>query len=432
MVFLLSKEAALVLKKYKPGIIAITGTVGKTSTKEAVYTALTRFMFVRKSPKNFNSEFGVPFAILGVGKTPSHLWEWPKILMQGLDIILLPNHYPDWLVLEVGTDQPGDIKALTRWLKPDLVIVTQLAKVPVHVEAFSSAEALFEEKGNLVKALKVDGTLILNSEDEDVLAYKNLTKEKVVLFGNGIGSDFRADHYQINYDEGGFPAGISFEVKVVGDDKLGPEEVIPVALQNTLGESHISHVLAALAVCAVLKESLPMAAKTFAQAVPIQGRLRLIEGVKQTLIIDDTYNSSPLAQSEALGTLKTIKKKRGKRKIAILGDMLELGRFSINAHREAGRQAAKVADILVTVGVRSRLVAEGAQDNGLSESCIFQFDEAREAGRFVQELMKPGDIILAKGSQGVRMERVVEEIMARPEDKEALLVRQDAIWQERP
>ncbi|MDO8590711.1 MAG: cyanophycin synthetase, partial [bacterium] len=164
-----------------------------------------------------------------------------------------------------------------------------------------------------------------------------------------------------------------------------------------------------------------------------------------TTVIDDTYNSSPVAVAEALRTLAEVKvdaspsaqdlaqddpeaRPRG-RKIAVLGDMLELGKYSIKAHEKAGKEAVGAADILVTVGLRARDIAMGALDNGMDEKNIFQFDDTKEAGKHVETIMAEGDIVLVKGSQGMRMERIVEEIMAHPEDKDILLVRQEEEWQ---
>jgi UDP-N-acetylmuramoyl-tripeptide--D-alanyl-D-alanine ligase len=431
VVLLLEKEAILVLRKYKPGIVAITGTVGKTSTKDAVHAALSRFVYARKSPKSFNSEIGIPLTILGAKNptTSTSVIGWLRVLMRGLDLVLLPNHYPAWLVLEVGADKPGDIANAVRIVKPDVVIVTKLSKVPVHVEAFPSPEALFAEKGNLVTALKRGGTLILNADDEDVLAYKNLSDEKTILFGNGNGSNIRTEDYDILYDEHGLPLGISFAAKTVTHEHEADELRLPVTIFGTLGFHHTYHVLAALATCMVLDKDLAVAVKAFNRIDPTPGRMRLIEGIKGTCIIDDSYNSSPVALEEALKTLAMIHKKRGKKKIAVLGDMLELGKFSVDAHRNIGKSVKGTADTLITVGIRARAFAEGAMDAGVKETHILECDDAREAGLALQEMLKPGDIVLVKGSQGVRMERVVEEVMAHPEDKEKLLVRQDLEWQ---
>ncbi|MDB5266270.1 MAG: UDP-N-acetylmuramoylalanyl-D-glutamyl-2,6-diaminopimelate--D-alanyl-D-alanyl ligase [Parcubacteria group bacterium] len=422
VVLLLEKEAKLALKKYKPRIVAITGTVGKTSTKDAVYTALSRFYFTRTAKKSFNSEFGVPLTILDLPTAWSSPVGWIKNLLNGLSLILLPNAYPEWLVLEVGADKPGDIKSVTEWLKPDITVITKLSKVPVHVEAFPSVADVFEEKGNLVKALKRGGTLILNADDEDVLAYKNLSDEKVILFGNSPDADVSARGYEVLYDEDGGARGITFKV-------VSEEEEYPVFLEGTLGEHHAYHVLAAFAVCRALGEHLSIAAKAFKNHEPTPGRMRIIKGVKKSLILDDTYNSSPVAAVEALNTLQALP--RAKRKIAVLGDMLELGKFSIDEHKKVGLLAASAADIVVTVGVRSRYTAEGALQGGMKEDRVLQFDDSYEAGDYIQNLIQEGDALLVKGSQGVRMERVVEEIMLHPEDKETLLVRQDAQWRER-
>ena len=160
-----------------------------------------------------------------------------------------------------------------------------------------------------------------------------------------------------------------------------------------------------------------------------KGRSRVIEGIKGTYIIDDTYNSSPVAAEAAIATLSQFKT-LGK-KIAVLGDMLELGKYAVAEHKRIGALAGGVCDTLLCVGVRARYMAEGAEAGGLSEKNIFQFDDAREAGKFLEQLIKTGDVILVKGSQSMRMERVVEEIMAHPEQKEELLVRQEEEWLKR-
>jgi UDP-N-acetylmuramoyl-tripeptide--D-alanyl-D-alanine ligase len=159
------------------------------------------------------------------------------------------------------------------------------------------------------------------------------------------------------------------------------------------------------------------------------GRMKLMKGIKNSVIIDDSYNSSPVALEEALKALKLLKVK-GK-KIAILGDMLELGIHSTGAHKKAGEQVARAADVLITSGIRARFFAEGALTTGMPENNIFQFDDSRDAGKFSETLIEEGDVILIKGSQSSRMERAVEEIMAQPENKTKLLVRQEKEWVKR-
>jgi len=274
-----------------------------------------------------------------------------------------------------------------------------------------------------VKVLKPGGTLILNADDSDVMAFRELTKEKVVLFGESSSADVSAQNYEVIYDENNLPLGASFVV-------LGGDEALPIYLEGTVGKHHVYHILSALAVCKALGEPLSVAIKNFKYHEPTPGRMRLIEGEKGSVVIDDSYNSSPIALSEALNTLKDLKNTG--RKIAVLGDMLELGKYSVEEHKKAGAKAGEIADILVTVGVRARYFAEGAQSAGMEEGNIFQFSDSKKAGEFMYNRIEKGDVVLVKGSQsGIRMERVVEKIMAHPEDKEKLLVRQDKEWRGR-
>lgn len=427
LIKILYKESELILKKHKPKVIAVTGTVGKTSTKDAIYTALREFEYVRKSPKSFNSEIGIPLTILDVQNPGNDILGWVKVLLEGVLIAFFPSLYPKWLVLEVGTDKPGDIEEITKWLKPDVVVVTKLAPVPVHVEAFSSPEMLFEEKGKLVQALKNGGTLILNADDERVMAFKELTNEKVMTFGKNSKADVWAEDYKLSYNDEKVPQGVSFNV-YSGDST----EPVEVGLSGTLGEHNYYHVLAALTVVRLIGEDIHVGAESFKYENPAPGRTRIIEGIKESIIIDDTYNSSPIAVEESLKTLKSTKSKvRGGRRVAILGDMLELGKFTVDEHKKVGEIASDVATILATVGVRSRYTAEVALELGMKETNVFQFDDSTQAGEFMKNEIRKGDIILVKGSQGMRMERLVEQLMLHPEDKQKLLVRQDKEWRSR-
>ena len=146
VVTLLTFEARQILKKYKPKIVAITGSVGKTSTKDAVAKILESRFSIRKSQKSYNSELGVPLTIIGAETGWSSPLKWLRAIWQGIKIIIRLENYPEILVLEIGADRPGDIKKIRSWIKPDLAIITALAPIPVHVEFFSSPEELFEEK----------------------------------------------------------------------------------------------------------------------------------------------------------------------------------------------------------------------------------------------------------------------------------------------
>lgn len=424
VVSIITWEARLVLARYKPKIVAVTGSVGKTSTKDAIYTVLSTKYVVRRSEKSFNSEIGVPLTILGLQNGWNNPLLWFENIFRGLSLIVFKTNYPEWLVLEVGADRPGDIKSITTWLKPDVAVITYIGEVPVHVEFFSSQKQLVEEKSYLARNLKQGGTLILNGQDPYVLAFKQYAKggKVLVVHLNGEG-DVVGSHDEILYEQNEVgddaPVGMRFRVNFSGNS-------VPVTRKGALGLQHIFPTLYALAVGISQGLNIVPTSEALSTEVHTPGRMRLLAGIKKTYIIDDTYNSSPVALHEAIKTLRDIMV-RGK-KIAVLGDMLELGKHSAEEHKKAGHSVAKVADKLVVVGLRSRYIAEGALNNGMSEENIFEYEEAKEAGVFIQNLIQEGDLILIKGSQSMRMERIVEEIMAEPLRKDELLVRQDPEW----
>lgn len=424
IISILSWEANLVIKKYRPKIITVTGSVGKTSTKDAIFAVLSPSRHIRKSEKSFNSEIGVPLTILGCDNGWNNPFTWFSNIVRGLALIIFKREYPQWLVLEVGADRPGDIASLTSWLKPDITVVTRFGKTPVHVEYFKNREDLIQEKSYLVRALGRDGVAVLNYDDEDVRAFGDYTESNKIFYGFD-GGIIKASHYHVLTEvngKGNFPIGIGFSVDYAGTP-------LSIELFGSLGKHHVYPALAALAVACVqglAPEEAQIALKTH---VPPPGRMHIIDGIKGSLIIDDTYNASPVATVEALHTLQTLENVT--RKIAMLGDMMELGAHSSEAHKEIGVLAAKSCDILVAVGVRSRRIAEAAMNFGMSEKNVYQFDSAKEAGAFIQNLIAEGDIVLVKGSQSMRMEQAVKEIMNNPERAGELLVRQEEEWTKR-
>ncbi len=416
IVTILQLEARLVLFKYKPKIVAITGSVGKTTTKDTIHTVLSSAFFVRKSEKSFNSEIGVPLSILGCDNGGLNPFIWIKTLLEGFALILFKNHYPKWLILEVGADHPGDISSIAKWLKPDIAVITRFAEIPAHVEYFNSPAEVIKEKKNLAKYLKKDGVLILNHDDESVLETKNEYNKKTLTYGFNEEANIIGSNVNIAYNEQKKVKGISFKVEYGGT-------VLPVGIGGVLGVQHIYPALAAIAVGASQDLNLVEMSQSIMDNHKSQpGRMRVIRGLKGSTIIDDSYNSSPLAVQWALKTLNEIE--NSGRKIAVLGDMMELGRYTVSAHKKAGENVAGVCDMLLTVGMRSKDIADGALNAGMHESKIFQFEDSQKAGSFLQNQIQEGDVILVKGSRwATRMERTVEEIMARPELADKLLVR---------
>jgi len=418
---ILEAESKLVLKKYHPKIIAVTGSVGKTSAKDAIFAVVGEALVARKSMKSFNSEIGLPLTILNCENGWSNPLLWSKNILKGILLVATRVHYPKWLVLELGAGKPGDISRAAALVVPDIVVVTRFGEVPVHVEFFKSPEELFDEKAALVKALRNTGVLIVNADDERVLALREKTKAKSLTYGLSAGAMFRATNIQTAY-EGDTPIGTTFKLEHEGG-------VFPVTMQGVLGVQPVYSALVAIATGAYLKLNIVDIIGHLSAHMSPPGRMRVIPGLKGSIIIDDTYNASPVAAEAALEALKNVKTKG--RKIAVLGDMLELGKFTIEEHQKLGKQAGEIATLVLAVGPRAKYIIEGALASDMSEKDLIEFDDSHLAGKYLESIIKAGDMVLVKGSQGMRMERAVEEIMAEPARAGELLVRQEEEWKEK-
>ncbi len=432
IVAILTAEAKLVLSRVKPKIIGVTGSVGKTSTKEAIYQVFSKLSTARKSQKSFNSEIGVPLTILNLNNAWSNPFLWIVTLIKGLFVALFSYKNFEWLILEIGADRPGDIKNITKWIKPDISVVTKIGKTPVHVEFFRNPKEVTKEKSHLAKALKKGGFLVALGDDEETMSIvEEENNPRTITFGFSEKVNLKASNYTILYDrkienrsDFLLPMGISFKVNYDGN-------VMPVVIKGSLGIQQVYPVLGAIAVAISQKFNLVETIDSLRDMKTPPGRMKIIDGVKNSIIIDDGYNSSPVALSEALNTLENIMPPKGGRKIAVLGDMKELGDYSKDAHREAGKKASEVCDLILTVGELGKIIADSALDSGMDDSNIFQYESSGDAGKELQNFIKEGDIVLIKGSQGVRMEKVVKEVMANPEEAGELLVRQEEAWSKR-
>jgi len=451
---ILKQLARLMVWRFKPKIIGITGSAGKTSTKEAIFAVLKNHHRVRKSKGNLNNEIGIPLTILGdwsekelklVSRdTPpgekriKKLFFWIKVIVSALIRVLFlhKSAYPRVLILEYAADRPGDIKYLLEIARPQIGVVTTVGEIPVHVEFFSGPEAVAREKSKLIESLPANGFAVLNFDNEIVMEMRERTRARVITFGFAEGADLRitnfdltqtnadlyadlyadlneearsargsaSDQHNIDQRESVWrevPVGVSFKLEYAGS-------VVPVVLKNAFGKAQAYAAAASACVGLIFDLNLVEISEALSNNYqPAKGRMNLIAGIKDTYIIDDTYNASPISMQEALETLRNLP---AKRKIAVLGDMLELGKYSIEAHESLGRFVAPIVDILVTVGPRAKFIAEEAKNSGLAENKILSFDTAGEAGLAVQDLIKPGDLILVKASRAIGLEKVVEEI----------------------
>lgn len=402
---ILAVLARLTLRRYHPRIIGITGNVGKTSTKQAIYAVLSSAHNVRAGEKSYNNELGVPLTVLGIphgGKNP-FLWLY---LIVGACFRLIWTRYPDILVLELGVDKPGDMGYLLSVVRPDIGVFTAIGEIPVHVENFASRDQLIQEKLKLARALPPEGRLIVNAEVPAWAEARKNSKTPVFTYGFSAGSDVRIGTPEYRFSEAGGvkkPIGIVFKITYKGS-------TVPFRLDNALHlESGAYIAAAACAVGLVMGMNLVEISSAIAtRYIAPDGRLRLKEGIRGCIVLDDTYNASPSSTDAALSALQALP---AKRKIAVLGDMLELGTYSEEAHRAIGKKASEVCDILVTVGTRMRFASAEAKAVGFKEGDrLFSFDTSVEAGKALSELVQEGDLVLAKGSRGMRMESAIDEI----------------------
>jgi UDP-N-acetylmuramoyl-tripeptide--D-alanyl-D-alanine ligase len=423
LISILRSEAKLALRRHSPRVIAITGSVGKTSTKDATAAALMKSTRLRKSEKSFNSEIGIPLTILGLKNPWSNPVRWIITLFKGLQRVFSKD-FPETLVLEVGADRPGDISSLASWLKTDVVVATQFAKIPVHIENYSSREAVLEEKLSLLLTLKPTGVLVLNADDDEFTERAKALNRNAVVYTYGLlpPATVLGSNEKYIFDKYGRVKGFSFKLEHSG-------ALFPLEIEGAVGSTHIYPNLAGFTVGVALGINPVNLLEGLRDAEQQPGRMKLINGIKKTMIIDDSYNASPIATARALETLEAIPS-NGK-KIVMLGDMLELGDHTKSEHEKAGLKIASFADLLVAVGGYAQYTVDGALKGGMSEKCILQFEKAEEAGKYIELLIKTGDTILIKGSQGTRMEKSVLEIRESPEYKNELLVRQDKEWEKR-
>lgn len=411
-------SARAILKKYQPKVIGITGSIGKSTTKEAIFAVLKDNFRVRTNIKNYNNEIGLPLTIIGKKSANRSFSGWLNIFWSALKLILVTdNSYPEILILEMGIDRVGDMAYLTSLAPADIGIVTNVG--PVHLEFFKTIDRVAKEKSVLISSLKSGGWGVLNADNEKVLGMKNIVKGRFLTYGFGSDVDVRAIEINLSY-KNGLIAGTSFKLSHNG-------VVIPIFLPNVLADHLVYSALAAACVGIILEMNLVQISESLQGFVPPLGRMHLLDGINGSHLIDDTYNASPESVLAAIGVLDKVE--TAGRKIAVLGDMLELGDYEREGHELIGRAVAEAKlDALVLVGERARIIGESAQEANFKKKNIFYFSDSIQAGEFLAQEVGIGDALLIKGSQGVRMEKTVKMLLEQPERAEELLVRQDEEW----
>lgn len=368
-------------------VVAITGSAGKTTTKEAVAHVLAARYRVFRNPANYSGRFGLPIALGGLG----------------------PEH--EVAVLEMATDHFGEMVLLSRMAPPEVAAVTVVA--PAHLAAFGNLEGVAREKGTLVEALPADGLAILNADDPRVAAMADRTSAPVVTCGVDGPADYRARAIEVDRD------GTSFEL-VAGDRQIR-------AHLPWLGTQFARAALMAVAVGERFGLDLETIVERLAALPAVPGRLNPLPGRRGSLILDDSYNASPAAVLAGLAVMAGLP---AERRVAVLGEMAELGTTADEEHRAVGRQAAALVDVLVTRGQAAAVIADEARAAGLDPARISVTYTAADAIAACEPHLAPGAIVLAKGSAVARMEQVVAGLMAEPGRAPELLVRQDEAWRQ--
>lgn len=420
--------SVLMLKKYHPKVVGITGSVGKTSTKEAIFTVLDSKFDTRRNEKNYNNEIGLPLTVIGSPTGGDSMIGWIKVFLDWSKAIIFPVKYPECLVLELAADHPGDIKYLVDFIRPQIGVLTEISGS--HLEFFKTLEKITQEKGYLAKNVAEKGVAILNIDNAQLKKLKNeLTSSNIrtITFGFEEAAEVRATDVSFNYGPVGNGdrrelKGLSFKLNYKGAS-------IPMRLNNILASHNVYSALAGVAVGIEMGLNLVDIGKALENFSLPSGRMGMVHGIKNTVVIDDTYNASPVSTTAALQVFKNLE---ASRKIAVLGDMLELGENEESGHIDVAKEFLKTGgDIFMGVGRRMKSAISELKRHNIDENRILHFRSPMEAGLKLQEIMREGDLILVKGSQGMRMEKVVEEVMAEPLRAKELLCRQDEKWKKK-
>lgn len=403
-------KAARYLKKHKPVLVVVTGSVGKTSAKYAIATVLSEKYRVRAHMGNHNTAMSAPLAIVGVDYPESirSFSAWRAVL-QAMDLRIAEEKDVDVIVQELGTDAPGDIKSFGRYLHPDIAVVTAVSEE--HMEFFGTIEAVAKEELSVAKFSELT---IINRDDIDVKYADLADTHNIDTYGLGEKAEYRLVVQEASPLEGRIGQLVSPEWGEV-----------PLNMQ-LIGDHSLKSAVAAACVGAKLGLTSQQVAVGVSKIKAAPGRMQVLRGMDKTTLIDDTYNASPLAVEAALKTLYAID---APMRIAILGSMNELGATSAEAHKRIGKLCSPTKlDWVITIG---KDAGEYLAPAAAAEGCrVSAFVDPYSAGSFVHSVMKPGAVILAKGSQnGVFAEEALKILLHSTEDGE-MLVRQSETWLE--
>ena len=361
----LQKLASFARANWGGEVIGVTGSAGKTTTKDIIAEMLSEVIPTAKNEGNLNNHVGLPLSLLRL------------------------NESARVAVMEMGMNHAGEIRTLAEIARPRVGVVTNVGWA--HVEAFESIDGIAAAKKELIDALPPDGTAVLNADDQRVASFRYSNAGRSILYGQSPGADVRAEDVVYSLDRVRFRVGeVRFETQLTG-------------------RHNVSNILAGLAVARV--EGIDLARLTSLVRSLKPGKMRGERFEHQGILIyNDCYNSNPDAVRAMVDVLRDTP---ARRRIAVLGEMLELGRWAEPLHRDVGNFVAESGiDVLIGIRGAARLTVDAAQLAGLRTDAAFFLDDPREAGRLARVLAQPGDAILFKGSRGVRVELALQEFLS--------------------
>jgi UDP-N-acetylmuramoyl-tripeptide--D-alanyl-D-alanine ligase len=353
-------------------VVAITGSAGKTTTKEVTSEFLEARYRVVRNRGNFNNHIGLPLSLIEL------------------------RQRPEIAVVELGMNHAGEIRTLVRVAEPDVRVWTNVGEA--HVGFFASVDAIADAKAEIFEGADASTLLVANADDPRIAARLRSFRGRVVTFGIDAAADVRASDVQ--------DRGIEGTSARVTTPNGAVEVTTPL-----IGRANLANVLAAIAVAIEFEVPLADLAQRAARLQPASHRGEVVRLGSGITVVDDSYNANPTATKRAIDVLSSAK---ATRRIAVIGEMLELGAYAIELHQGVGRHAAKGGvDLLLTVGgAPATALAEAAIDAGLAASSVRSFASSDDAASAVVTLARDGDVVLVKGSRGVRTDRVVERLKA--------------------
>ncbi|MCR4425746.1 MAG: UDP-N-acetylmuramoyl-tripeptide--D-alanyl-D-alanine ligase [Firmicutes bacterium] len=368
----LGRLAAYHRSRQQAKVVGVTGSAGKTTTKDMIASVLETEHRVLATSGNMNNEIGMPLTLLG----------------------LRPDH--DVAVVEMAMRGPGQIADLARIARPDVGVVTNVGDA--HIEFFGTRNGIARAKGELITSLPVSGLAVLNGDDPFTREMRTWTSARSILFGFAEGNDVRADEIQTG------EAGVSFSLIVGGEPLDDTRFTVPLP-----GRHNVLNALAALAVGVELGVSPGSMASGLLAFTPSDKRMHFVSSSSGYTIVDDTYNANP--DSMKCAVTAAIEYAAGRRVIVVFGNMLELGGRAEAAHREVGRHVfGSHIDAIITVGDLAAIAARAAVDAGMDPRRAVVCATNREAALAVASMAEPGDVVLVKGSRGMRMEEIVSAL----------------------